>query len=688
MTSDLIRSDHLNRKAVIYIRQSTPNQVVTNQESLRLQYALQQRAQELGWRESDIEVIDCDLGQSGASVEHRRGFKDLITQVTMDQVGLVLSVDVTRLTRNCSDWYPLLDLCGYRDCLIADRDGVYDPGTPNGRLLLGLKGTISEMELHTIRHRLTAGLLNKAGRGELAQSLPSGLVRDLSGVVVKTPNREVQDRIDLLFQTFLEKGSVSKVQRLFLDQELTIPCRDYGGNIQWKRPSRSAITRFLKNPAYAGAFVYGRTRTERRRRADGHQAITRRPREEWRIVVKDVYPSYITWETFEKIEAILSDNYAEYQRRGSRGIARGGKSLLQGIVYCGRCGHKLMVEYRSGNYYTCRDANRTSHDAKCQVVLADPIDEAVSRAFLEAVAPAELEAWEHALRATRQADDALHQAAIQQVKRLRYQAALAERQYNGVDPDNRLVAGELERRWELALRELHDAEQSLAERRSGLGPGEHSMEALRLSFAHITHKLPEIWKDPRLSLSHRKSLLRCLIDKIVIDRQSTDCATIRIVWQGGENSNVQVVVRRRPLRNLPRIEEMKGRIAELVGTACSDTEIANILTNEGFHSPLRDDVTRSTVEKLRVNAGLYRRANRQAYQKGAAGSLTVSQIAHHLGVSGQWILYRIHAGRIAVRLDTSRRAYLFPDSPETLILFERFRDGELSKLDFLTSSSL
>jgi DNA invertase Pin-like site-specific DNA recombinase len=247
MILETVTPQHLSRKALIYIRQSSPHQVLTNQESLRLQYALRQRALDLGWPEA--EVIDADLGLSGAAAAHRPGFKDLIARVTLGEVGIILSSEVTRLTRNCSDWYPLLDLCGHRQCLIADRDGVYDPGTPNGRLLLGLKGTISEMELHTLRGRLTAGLLNKAERGELALTLPVGLVRNASGAVSKDPNREVQERIDLVFATFLERRSAAQVLRVLNARGLALPRRDRFSDVCWKPPTVAAIIAILKNPA-------------------------------------------------------------------------------------------------------------------------------------------------------------------------------------------------------------------------------------------------------------------------------------------------------------------------------------------------------------------------------------------------------------------------------------------------------
>src|ERR1700675_2483884 len=260
MKSELIKPNHLDRKAVVYVRQSSPQQVINNQESLRLQYALRQRACELGWHEADIDVIDADLGLSGAAASHRQGFKELVARVTLGEIGLVLSMDVTRLARNCSDWYPLLDVCGHRRCLIADRDGIYDPGTPNGRLLLGLKGTISELELHTIRSRMTAGLLAKAERGDLALSLPIGLLRDPSGVVVKDPDMAVQERLELVFQTFLKFRTVAKVMRVLNDRGLDLPRRDRHGDLRWARATVSAVSTILQNPAYAGAFVYGRTR--------------------------------------------------------------------------------------------------------------------------------------------------------------------------------------------------------------------------------------------------------------------------------------------------------------------------------------------------------------------------------------------------------------------------------------------
>ena len=332
MNSELITSSHLDRKAIVYVRQSTPHQAISNQESLRLQYALHQQARALGWHEADIEVIDADLGKSGAASAYREGFKELVSRVTLGEVGLIMSIEVTRLARNCSDWYPLLDVCGHRDCLIADRDGICDPGTPNGRLLLGLKGTISELELHTIRGRFTAGLLAKAERGDLALQLPAGLVRDSTGIVTKDPDREVQDRITLVFESMLSLRSAAQVTRALCAKGLSLPRRDRHGEVYWPRPSVSAVTGILKNPAYAGAFVYGRTRMRQSNQMQGRQNKTPLPMSDWRIVVKDKYPAYVTWETFEKIQSILRDNRSDCLRVKGRGIPRDGAALLPGVV--------------------------------------------------------------------------------------------------------------------------------------------------------------------------------------------------------------------------------------------------------------------------------------------------------------------------------------------------------------------
>jgi DNA invertase Pin-like site-specific DNA recombinase len=680
MNAELVTARHLARKAVIYIRQSSPHQVLANQESLRLQYALRQRACELGWHEATIEVIDADLGLSGAAAEHRRGFKELIARVTLGEVGIVLSSEVTRLARNCSDWYPLLDLCGYRACLIADRDGVYDPGSLNGRLLLGLKGTMSEVELHLLRGRLTAGLLSKAARGELGLALPAGLERDADGRVTKDPDREVQDRIALVFTTFLEQGSVSRVMKSFKSRQLTVPRRDRFGEVAWRAPTTGMLGGILKNPAYAGAFVYGRTRSCHRHYANGKLVTTRCPRSEWQIVVQGKYPAYLDWDSFERIQAMLRDNYAEYVRNKTRGVPRDGAALLQGIVWCGQCGHKMVVQYKAGNRYVCNHLHATRGEPVCQHLPADPIDAEVVAAFFAAVTPAELEAWAQAHDARRQAEAALDRAGRLQVERLRYQAALAERQFHRIDPDNRLVAAELEHRWELALRELRQAEDALARHRAARAKPEALSAEDRARFLTLGPQLPALWRQPDMTRERKKALLRSLIDKVVLRRMAADRISIRIVWRGGEISGLEIEVAVYTHRVLARGVEMEARLLALARQGADDATIAAQLTREGYRSARCDHVSADTVRHIRHQHRVLRDW-RRAHPRHVPGWLTMAELARRLRVSRDWLERRIRNGTIAIARDAASGRLLFPDTDVTLAHFQELKAGLVDHLD-------
>jgi DNA invertase Pin-like site-specific DNA recombinase len=681
MSHEVITARHLARRAVIYIRQSSPHQVLTNQESLRLQYALQARAMELGWHQNNIQIIDADLGLTAATAQHREGFKELISQVTLDQVGIILSVDVTRLSRNCSDWYPLLDLCGYKECLIADRDGIYDPRSPNGRLLLGLKGQISEMELHTLRMRLTAGLLNKAERGDLALALPIGLVRGPDGVVVKEPNREVQDRITLLFHSFLELRSAAQVVRIWRQQGLKLPRRDRFGAIGWRVPSVASVISTLRNPAYAGAFVYGRTRCERAGLSGQRCAQKVLPMSQWKICVKDKYPSYVCWDTFEKVQAVLADNYAEYDHNRTRGIARPGKALLQGLVYCGQCGHKMVIQYTGGARYLCNYLRQQFHEPVCQNLPADPIDAKVLEAFFAALSPVELDAYSEAVAAHTRAQSAVTQAQTQQLQRLRYQAALAEHQFLQVDPDNRLVAAELERRWEQALNDLRQAEAQLAAAPAAAQDLDDINPELREAFTALGQRLPAIWHQGLLTREQQKSLLRCLIDKVVVHRSRRDCLSVRIIWKGAQNSLFELPIPVGALTDYSQAETLTQRILTLFAQGRDDTEIATQLTSDGLRSPMRSCVLPSTVKNIRLRHGCMQQRH-QSHPRQIAGRLTVTQLAKALSVSPHWLYDRIHNGAIRIRPDRTTGLYLFPDQPSTLEQCRQLRDGILNKLRF------
>lgn len=673
--SELIHPQHLTRLAVIYIRQSSPQQVVNNQESLRLQYALQQRAQELGWPPDRIEIIDADLGLTAAMAQHREGFKELLAKVTLGQVGIILSVDVTRLSRNCSDWYPLLDLCGFKSCLIADRDGVYDPGTANGRMLLGLKGQLSEIELFTIRARLTTGLLQKARRGDLAQQLPVGLVRDEQERVHKDPHLDVQQRIELVFALFLELKSASKVAQRMNQKELLLPRYDRFGDLLWRRPTIGAVLLLLRNPAYAGAFVYGRRQSVRPDLSRRRPLARPLPREAWQVCVRDKYPAYISWEHYEKIQAMLDDNRLEYTRERTRGVPREGTALLQGIVYCGESGHKMGVVYKQRTQYRCHELRSRYGVPVCQNILAEPVDRRVVAAFFEALSPAQIDLYDRVVRQHRVAQEQIERAQTQQVERLRYEAALAERQFRKVDPDHRLVTAELERRWEHTLRELQQAEEARAGQRPEAALGLALDPQLRAALSNLGQRLPALWDSGILSRAQKKALLRCLIDKVVIHRPVPDQVHTRIVWRGGESTTLEVPMAVGSYQSLSRAKEMEERILVLHQEGHLDLQIAQCLSAEGYRSPRHEEVLPSTVRNVRLRHRIFMdRSQPDPHRPG--GHLTVAHVAQQLAVTENWIYARIYSGRIRVARDAATGMYLLPDCPATLEQLQKLKAGE------------
>jgi DNA invertase Pin-like site-specific DNA recombinase len=679
-TLPIAQPHHLRRKAVIYIRQSTGHQVLTNTESQQLQHAMREHARHLGWPDDRIEVVETDMGRTAQSTERRDGYKALLAEVALGQVGIVLSYESTRLSRNCTDWYPLLDLCAYNQCLIADRDGVYDAATPNGRLLLGMKGIVSEVELHTLRGRLIAGVQQKAQRGDLALALPAGLLRHDDGGVVKDPDRAVQQAITLVFQTFLERKSANQVVRLLRDQGLRLPRRHRNRDTVWRTPTVAAVLAILRNPAYAGTFAYGKTQTQVPP-GGGRPQQRRRPLSEWKVIVHDRYPAYVTWETFERIEAILDDNYAAYEHHRRRGVPRQGAALLQGMVYCGRCGHKMMVQYKGGNEYLCNYLRGQTQAPVCQRLPADPVDQQVVAAFFEALAPAELDLYDHALAQRRQQQQEVDRAQQYALQRLEYEADRARHRYEQVDPAYRLVAAELERRWEAALQALQEAQEQYTRVRQA--PEEDVAlampPALREALGTLGQSLPTLWHQDTLSRAQRKALLRCLMEKVVLDRQAPDTIATRIVWRGGAVSELAVPCAVGTLADLSDFAQLEAHILRLEAQGHSDEAIAELLTSKGFRSPQRPRVLASTVQTLRLRHGRLHRY-RGPRPRRVAGFLTVSQLATALGVKAHWLYHLMSQGRIVVQRDEATGLYLFPDRLETLEAFRQLRDGHVSKL--------
>jgi DNA invertase Pin-like site-specific DNA recombinase len=674
ITCERVRPTHLERAAVVYVRQSSAHQVNSHHESRALQYALRQRAVELGWRPQDVRVVDCDLGHSAASVQGRVGFQQLVADVALGKVGIILAYDATRLARNCTDWYSLLDTCGHRECLLGDHQGVYDPATIDGRLLLGLKGQISEMELHTLRDRLNAGLLNKANRGELAVCLPVGLERDAAGQVLKHPNGEVKDRLSLVFELFLARKSAAQVVRALSERHLSLPRRDRFGDVFWRAPNQAGVCSILKNPAYAGAFVYGRTRCDGGRCAGHLRKVV--PEQEWRVCIQQKYPSYISWETYHRIQAMLADNYAQYRRNQTRGAPRQGAALLQGIAFCGECGHKMFSQYKRGTRYVCNHLRNQFQEPLCQVISAEPIDRRVVELLMNAFSTIELDLHQQVMANLRRQQRQTLSAAHQQLQRLRYQAQLAERQFNQSDPDNRLVTAELEKRWEQALAALREAQAAAPPDQPP--PGALVLDpALRKTLEKIGRRLPQLW--PALSAPRQKELLRCLVDKVVLHRVQSDSVRVRVVWKGGDSSSAQVAVPVRTLPQLSQFHQMQQELLRLSAQGQSDAEVARRLSKAGFRSPSSTVVLPSTVREIRLRHGVLLHPG-QSRPRQVAGYLSVTALAKKLGVLSHWIYDRIHSGVILVDKDDQSRTYLIPDNRKTLEQFRKLLSGKLQNL--------
>ncbi len=663
--SEHITPQHLALKALIYIRQSTQHQVMSNQESLQLQLALKQRALQLGWASANLEIVDADLGLTGTSAEQRKGFQYLLAQVALGVVGIIFSYDVTRLSRNCSDWYPLLDICSYKRTLIGDREGIYDPRTPNGRLILGLKGQFAEIELNTIRARMQEGLLNKAKRGDLIIRVPTGYVLSREGVVTKDPNLEVQNCIRSVFDLFFKLRSASKVLKFFYENNIKIP-RFANKELIWKNPNIAAIHSILKNPTYAGANVYGKTQATIKDFKEKKKEQKRLPMEEWKHVVKDKFPSYITWEQFEEIQKILKDNYAEYDRNQTRGIPRSGQALLHGIMYCSVCGHKMVVRYKKETRYVCNALSQRHGGPSCQYLNADYIDAQVVEAFFQALAPAELNTYDKIVENQWHQASTINKMKEQQLERLRYQVKLAERQFNQVDPDNRLVASELERRWEIALKELKNAEMECQEEATKKNYFVKLPDELRELFLNIGAKLPEVWKD--LSHDKKKSFLRCLIDKVAASRKESHSVEVRIVWQGGDTTTKEIVVPVKSIKQLPFATELEEKIVTLSRAGKKDKEIARQLTKDGYYSANRNILLPTTVQTIRLQQGVLRRKS-SPRSPVVEGFLTIAQLAEKLNVTTHWIYDKILNGKIKTSKHHSRGTkglYVFPDTEETV----------------------
>ena len=668
LPSTRVTDQHRGRHAIVYVRQSTTKQVQQHRESQRNQYALVERAFALGWVPERVRVIDADQGSSGRDGQ-RAGFRELVAEVSLGRVGLVLAYEASRLARSNADWYALLDLAAVVGALIADVDGVYDPRAYNDRLLLGLRGMLSEAELHLLQLRLEAGRRRQIERGVYRQHLPTGLTRLPDGRVVKDPDQQVQGMVGLVFERFSALGSCQKVLRSLRNDGVLLPRYQtsglHAGQLLWKKPSDAAIYDILRNPAYAGAFVHGRRGPHPDRRPGQRtRTIMRRP-EAWPVIHHDAYPAYITWEQFVANQARLSENASRYDQR-FRGAVRQGEALLVGLVVCGRCGRQMRVAYKSRIRYLCSALSQGWGEGQCLSLDGPCIERVVVDAFFAALAPAELDLLDEVLAAQRADRERVARHHADRVARAAYDVHLARRQYDAVDPDNRLVAAELERRWELALRAEVEARDAAAH--FAAEPAQPDLDpALREQLQDVGRRLPLLWVGGRLDAAHKKELLRTLIRRVILARPRPDLIEVKVVWISGAFSVLEAHPPVHRTVDIGDHERLTARVLALAAEGYPDPEIARRLTAEGFRSA-RDPagVPVPSVAKLRSLHGQASLSDQFRRQEKVDGKWTLWGLARMLDVDRNWLYRRVRHGALATERHPITGHLLVPDAPEAI----------------------
>ncbi len=682
-TPSKVRPTHLARTAIVYVRQSTLAQVAHNRESTVRQYDLVARAVGWGWPRTAVQVIDDDLGVSGTSTAGRSGFAQLTAMVALGQVGIVLALECSRLARNNADWYRLLDLAGMTDTLIGDADGLYHPGQFNDRLVLGMKGTMSEAEIHILRARLAGGIASKAARGELQRALPVGLVwsdprgRDDPGQVLLHPDEAVRGVITAIFDRFAVAGSVRATWLWLREQGLKFPLMPVVymhdlGEITWVEPTYHAVHTVLTHPAYAGAYVYGRTAQRRRLDADGTVHVSRHvlPREQWQVCLPGHHAGYIDWDTYLANQERIGANTRPERHAPGTGAVREGCALLQGLAVCAVCGRKLAVFYqgktKSTPGYYCNGTAELAEGRGLRHLTTGGagIDAAVAQAVLDAISPAALQAALAAADDLEHGHETVLAQHTREVERARYQATRAERRYRAVDPDNRLVARGLETEWEKALADLATAQNALEQRRrrrpAPLTGAEHA------AVLALAEDLPAVWDAPTTTDKDRKQLLHALLDEVVITitrNPGAGQADLLIRWKGGATTDLTLAIRRAQ----PKIRTSDDTIDLITRLAAHhpDTVIAGILNRQGKRTARGLSYTASRVQSLRYHRNI------PAYQP-TPGTvegdlLTVADAAKTLGTAPSTLHRWINDGFIPAEHDT-------PGAPWRIRLTDNLRN--------------
>lgn len=634
--STKIKPTHIGRSAYIYVRQSTAHQVQHHLESQERQYELANAATKLGWSEAQVIVIDDDLGKSASGVAGRLGFQRLVSEVAMGRAGIVLGLEVSRLARNNRDWYQLLDLCAARQTLIGDTDGIYDPAAYNDRLLLGLKGTMSEAELHTLKERMVAGMRHKADKGELRYRLPAGYEYDDDNRIVKTSDERVRHFIEALFAKLFEVGSVNGVTKFLAHEGLRMPRRAVDGSIRWVTPYYRGVLLMLTNPIFAGAYAYGRSEAVMEMDADARATTRRRakPMAKWDVLIHDHHPAYVSRDQFERIREMVEKNRPAPRHEASRALREGG-ALLQGLARCGKCGRAMTVKYngtataaRQSAFYACHASRAQMRAGFCLSIGARRIDAAVARIFLETLTASSLAVHLSALRKLDDGQDAVTRQLELQLESARYEAQRLERQYNAVEPENRVVARTLETRWNVALDQVQQLEHQVGERRREMARRLSEVEERRL--IELAQHLPALWAHERVTDRDRKALLRAAIEEVQIDRAS-NTTQLKLVWKGGAIEEISFA----SPRFVPPPATTPAELVELVralATRHSDAQIARILARRRIKTPKKHLAFNTRlVCDLRHSYGIPRCAEPSPDQ--SATSYTGVQAARLMGVS-------------------------------------------------------
>ena len=659
--NDKIKPHHVERSAMLYIRQSSTFQVVHNEESRRLQYGMAQRIRDLGWQE--VVVIDEDLGRSASEGVERSGFQRMVAEVCLGRVGVVAAREVSRFARNSRDWQQLIEVCRMVDTLLMDQEVVYDSRNSNDRLLLGLKGSLNEYELDLLRQRSQEARRQKAARGALVVAAPVGYIKTPDQRLEKVPDLRVQQAIHLLFNKFFELGTARQTMMWFIDKGLDLPGVDQteaGPITAWRRPHYGSVIRILRDPVYAGAYRYGKTTvTTAVRDGRPRKVVLRKQMKDWSVLIPDRHEGYITWNQFEQVDQMLTKN-SQAWCASSPGAPKQGPALLSGLLRCRKCGRKLMVNYTGQKHdavrYQCRRGVLDQGEPKCISFGGTTVDEAIAREVLRVVRPAAMEAAHLAARQKMDKQDELLRALGVELQAARYEAERARRQYDLVDPENRLVSEELERRWNSALARLREMESRVEQenhRRSQMTP--FNLERLR----NLRSDLDSVWKDPATDNRLKKRILRILIEEVVADVDSEAAEVVLVVhWRGGVHTELRLRCRRRGQSSIDTPPETIDVVRNLA-IICRDDGIAAFLNRNGLRTGAGNRWTRERVVSLRNyhEIPVYSEERRQlegwmnlgeaaAYLKVAPKTLRLAAERHdvpsiHPVADGPWVFRRV-----------------------------------------------